>query len=283
MLDLAAPPGAPRQQTLHVRLLRPGFALTPENIRITGGERIPEVGVVWAAAADALPAEAEPGLVDTVDPADLALTLVIRTDSAGDFSTYTLAIFANSGSEQPPAGFDPVLSRIEFSFKVECPSPYDCAEAPACPPELRDLPAIDYLAKDYQGFRRLMLDRLSLLVPGWTERSAADLGVALVELLAYAADKLSYRQDVIASEAYLATARQRSLGAPARPPGRLLHARGLQRPRLRALRGDGPGRRVAATHAAADARARPADRRRARQPGAARRHRRWRARLRDGA
>ena len=59
------------------------------------------------------------------------------------------------------------------------------------------------------GFRRLMLDRLSLLAPGWTERSAADLGVALVELLAYAADNLSYRQDAIANEAYLATARQR--------------------------------------------------------------------------
>ena len=54
-----------------------------------------------------------------------------------------------------------------------------------------------------------MLDRLSLLAPGWSERSAADLGVTLVELLAYAADNLSYRQDAIATEAYLATARQR--------------------------------------------------------------------------
>ena len=54
-----------------------------------------------------------------------------------------------------------------------------------------------------------MLDRLSLLAPGWSERSAADVGVMLVELLAYAADNLSYRQDAIANEAYLATARQR--------------------------------------------------------------------------
>ena len=54
-----------------------------------------------------------------------------------------------------------------------------------------------------------MLDRLSLLAPGWTERSAADVGVALVELLAYAADNLSYRQDAIANEAYLATAHNR--------------------------------------------------------------------------
>jgi len=113
------------------------------------------------------------------------------------------------GSTNPPAGFDPKLSSIEFSFKVECPSDFDCAPIAVCPPALRVRPDIDYLAKDYQGFRRLMLDRLSLLVPDWTERSAADLGMVLVELLAYAADNLSYRQDAIANEAYLATARQR--------------------------------------------------------------------------
>jgi hypothetical protein len=207
VLDKEAPPGAPRQQTLFVRLLRPGFALTPDNLRITGGERIPTVGIVWCAAADALPPQAEPGLVATVD--DPARTLVVRTDSAGDYSVYTLSIVANSGSNDPPAGFDPKLSSIEFSFKVECPADFDCAAKPLCPPVVGPKPDIDYLAKDYQGFRRLMLDRLNLLVPGWTERSAADLGVTLVELLAYAADNLSYRQDSIANEAYLATARQR--------------------------------------------------------------------------
>ena len=207
VLDLASPPGAPRQQTLFVRLLRTGFALIPDNLRITGSERIPKVGIVWCAAADALPPEAEAGLVDTVD--DLPHTLVVRTDSSGDFSTYTLAIVSASGSNDPPAGFDPKLSTIEFSFKVECPTDFDCAQETVCPPVIGARPEIDYLAKDYQGFRRLMLDRLSLLVPSWTERSAADLGIALVELLAYAADNLSYRQDAIANEAYLATARQR--------------------------------------------------------------------------
>ena len=52
----------------------------------------------------------------------------------------------------------------------------------------RPPPPIDYLAKDYASFRRLMLDRLALLVPDWRERNPADLGVALVELLAYAGD-----------------------------------------------------------------------------------------------
>ena len=207
VLDKAAPPGAPRQQTLFVRLLRPGFTLTPDNLRITGGERIPTVGALWCAPANALPPQAEAKLLDSVD--DLARTLVIRTDSSGDHSVYTLAILAGSGSDNPPAGFDARLSIIDFSFKVECPADFDCARTPQCPATASVGPEIDYLAKDYQGFRRLMLDRLSLLAPGWTERSPADIGVMLVELLAYAADNLSYRQDAIANEAYLATARQR--------------------------------------------------------------------------
>ena len=196
-----------RQRTLFVRLLRPGFALAPDNLRIDGGERIPVVEVEWVAAADALPAGVDAALVDGID--DLPRTLVVRTRSAGDFARYTLRLLAAAGSASPPAGFDPILSRIEFSFKVECPADFDCAAAVPCPPQPAIRPDIDYLAKDYPGFRRLMLDRLNLRVPGWTERSAADLGITLVELLAYAADNLSYRQDAIANEAYLGTARKR--------------------------------------------------------------------------
>lgn len=207
VLDRAAPADVPRQRTLFVRFLLTGFALAPDNLRIEGGERIPTVGVEWCAPANALPPHAEPDLVDTVD--DPARTLVVRTDGSGDHSLYTLSLVSGPGSNEPPAGFDPRLSRIVFSFKVECASDFDCAAPPACGPEPRAQPDIDYLAKDYDGFRRLMLDRMSLLVPGWTERSAADIGVTLVELLAYAADNLSYRQDALANEAYLATARQR--------------------------------------------------------------------------
>jgi hypothetical protein len=45
--------------------------------------------------------------------------------------------------------------------------------------------------------------------PSWTERSEADIGVTLVEALAYVADHLSYQQDAVATEAYLGTARRR--------------------------------------------------------------------------
>ena len=46
-------------------------------------------------------------------------------------------------------------------------------------------------------------------MPQWQERNPADLGVALVELLAYVGDHLSYQQDAVATEAYLGTARRR--------------------------------------------------------------------------
>lgn len=70
-------------------------------------------------------------------------------------------------------------------------------------------PSIDYMAKDYESFRQLMLDRLSATLPAWQERHAPDLGIAIVEMLAYVADYLSYYQDAVATEAYLGTARQR--------------------------------------------------------------------------
>jgi hypothetical protein len=125
--DHLEPDPALRQRTLFVRLLRPGFTLTTDNVLIDGGERLAVVPVEWVAAADNLPSGTDPALVDGVD--DLPLTLVIRTAVFGDFSRYTLHLRASSGSDQPPAGFDPRLADIDFSFKVECPSDFDCAAA----------------------------------------------------------------------------------------------------------------------------------------------------------
>ena len=54
-----------------------------------------------------------------------------------------------------------------------------------------------------------MLDRMAVLLPGWTETHEADPGIALVEALAYAADRVSYLQDAVNTEAYIGTARSR--------------------------------------------------------------------------
>ena len=145
-----------------------------------------------------------------------------------------------------------------FSFKVDCPSEFDCAtRGPIEEPE-PPAPQIDYLAKDYASFRRLMLDRLAVLVPDWRERSAADTLMTLVELLAYSADSLSYFQDAAATEAYLGTARLR---ASVRRHARLVDyrdARRRERARLGRARGERrDGRRgAAARHDGADRRGR---------------------------
>jgi hypothetical protein len=197
-----------RQRTLFVKFLRPVPALGADNLRISGGERIKTVEIEWIAIADALPAGESPDLVDGLTPLDEFLA--IRTQFYGDFSHYTLSLVSGPGSAIPPAGFDPRLSGISFSFKVQCESDFDCATVTLCPAPPADAPRLDYLARDYARFRRLMLDRLSVLIPEWRGRNPADTAVTLVELLAYVGDQLSYQQDAVATEAYLGTARKRT-------------------------------------------------------------------------
>ncbi len=78
-----------------------------------------------------------------------------------------------------------------------------------CPPVIPGEPDIDYLAKDYASFRRALLDFIPTLKPSWTEQHEADIGMVLLELMAYCGDQLSYYQDAVGNEAFLETARQR--------------------------------------------------------------------------
>lgn len=71
-------------------------------------------------------------------------------------------------------------------------------------------PAIDYTSKDFMGFRESLLSYAKTTIPEWTSRSPADFGVVLVEMMSYGLDILSYYQDRLIGEAYLATATQRS-------------------------------------------------------------------------
>ncbi len=172
-------------------------------------------GGVPAAPALTAPQVVVRGGVRVVDPRVTAISaagkvLTVTVQQPGDFSRYLLALVATPTAGDPPSGFDPVSSEVPFSFKVDCPSDFDCQPADDCREELPAAPRIDYLARDYASFRRLMLDRMSVTAPGWTERNPADVGVTVVELLAYAADRLSYHQDAAATEAYLSTARLRS-------------------------------------------------------------------------
>ena len=69
--------------------------------------------------------------------------------------------------------------------------------------------AIDYLAKDFGSFQQALSEFSALRYPAWVERSEADLGVMLMEVLAAMADELSYYQDRVAAESTIQTATQR--------------------------------------------------------------------------
>ncbi|MEO5558140.1 MAG: putative baseplate assembly protein [Dokdonella sp.] len=169
--------------------------LTPRNMRIDGGRRIRGIEVTGVT----------PGPQDEERGADC---LCVTLDQYGDFSTYTLRLI-EAAADKPPHGIDPRYAQIDFNFKVACAGDFDCAAAQPCPQEMSAAPDIDYLAKDYESFRQVLLDRLATTLPDWRERHVPDLGVTLVELLAYTADQLSAYQDAVATEAYLDTARTR--------------------------------------------------------------------------
>jgi hypothetical protein len=146
--------------------------------------------------------------IHSVDKANYILELVYSPPV--DFSTYTLRLINSPINPYPPDKFDPQLSEIDFSFKINCLNEFDCNPPVTCPVEKLPGPQIDYMVRDYASFRRLMLDRLSLVSPEWKERNPADIGIMVVELIAYVADQLSYYQDAISTEAYLGTARKRT-------------------------------------------------------------------------
>src|SRR5215213_78881 len=199
------------QKTLHAYFLgklppeleknKPGIE---QYLRLEGGQRIKDIKIE----------DIDPVVNPDPERDDF---LVVRLNKYGDFSTYTLRLTG-------VANIDPRYDRVDFSFKVNCASDLDCAPACTCEPTIFSEPEINYLAKDYQSFRQLILDRLSILIPDWKERHVPDIGIMLVEVLAYAADYLSYYQDAVATEAYLDTARQRiSVRRHARLVDYLLH------------------------------------------------------------
>jgi hypothetical protein len=173
---------------LRVSFLKPipagayGVVADPTLAHVGGGTRI--VGIKATGA--------------TIESASV---LRIDVTRGGDFSPYVLSL-----PDYP--GLDPVRRRTVFSFMASCPTGIDCRPAPCPPVELVE-PRLDYLAKDYASFRQMLVDLLPTLNPDWTERNPSDLGMALLELLAYTGDHLSYYQDAVANEAYLDTVRTR--------------------------------------------------------------------------
>jgi hypothetical protein len=189
------------QRTVYVYFLgKAPQKIAKANIRLRGGQRIRDVKVVNLVVHR----QTDPTLDDYME---------VAVNKPGDFSTYTLGVVKlddyGNPTDQPADGFDSRYDQVDFSFKASCPTDLDCKTKSVCPPPQRTEPEINYLAKDFASFRQLILDRLALTMPQWQETHVPDLGITLVELLAYVGDYLSYYQDAVATEAYLNTARQR--------------------------------------------------------------------------
>lgn len=185
-----------RLTTLVVTFLQPttlparSYLFDPRSYSLTGGQRrFPRVLRAEPVSADSPP---------DASSRQVRLTL----DQLGDFSVYTLTV---SGPD-----VDPFFASRKLRFRLACGDPFDCRAPAAEAVAAAELPvSIDYLAKDYSSFRQALLDFIPTRLPGWTERSEADLGMMLLELLSATADTLSYLQDRVANEAFLGTATQR--------------------------------------------------------------------------
>src|SRR5207244_609712 len=115
-------PDEVRQRTLLVHFVKPlgPGTLTTHNVRIDGGERIRNVPATRVTTFEvASPPLSPPAGGD-------ARVLAVEVAAPGDFSAYTLRLVKDASTGDPPNGFDQVLSSITFSFKVNCPSDFDC-------------------------------------------------------------------------------------------------------------------------------------------------------------
>ena len=189
-LEVLGTPGCGKRLALTFLKDARSLAFTPANIVLSGDTTLQIAGIRPATTSD-------------------PLTITVVLSATGDFSPYMLTLVAGAGYTDPPPGIDSQLASVTFSFKAGCPSPIDCQQSTCCPTTPTPAPDIHYLARDYDGFRQAMLDRMATLVPNWIETHAADPGITLVEALAYAADRVSYLQDAVNTEAYIGTARSR--------------------------------------------------------------------------
>ena len=97
--------------------------------------------------------------------------------------------------------------KTRLSFEGRCP---DCAERQIdLPPPL---PVVgddfDWMVRDFDSFRRFMLEELAARFPERTRWTPADMEVVLLEVLAAVLDQLSDMADRVAAEAFLETARR---------------------------------------------------------------------------
>lgn len=153
---------------------------------------------------------ARPVQVVDVQAGSNASTLKLKIAPVGDYSTYllsTTAVGLSAPGNALPLAMDPLLNALPFKFRPGCFN-LNCTPAErVAPPPLE--PEIDYLARDYDSFRHVLIAAMMKRVPGWTPSSEADLDQVLIDLIAADADEQADYHDRVLNERSIATARKR--------------------------------------------------------------------------
>jgi len=167
--------------------------LPREVFQIRGGSRIP---------AGTEPEQVHVRQITTTSSPTI---LRARVEPIGDYSTYTLRVLHGAPPNQL---MDPLFDQIGFKFRPGCFN-VNCAPewtpSPVPPVE----PVIDYLAKDFDSFKHVLINAMMERVPQWAPTSEADMDQVLIDLIAADADELSDFQDRVMNEAYLGRVRKR--------------------------------------------------------------------------
>ena len=171
--------------------IRGTLARARAPVTLTGGGYPPELFVhpIGEDSAWSTDTSGRPVLHLTADVPDLG-------------SRYTLTV--HSDRVDPYFRSAPVTFPGADDDDIDCTAPPQAGPAPVAPPV-----PIDYLSKDFASFCQALSNFSAARYPEWVERSEADFGVMLMELLSALADELSYLQDRVAAEATLDTATQR--------------------------------------------------------------------------
>lgn len=145
------------------------------------------------------------------DPAGDPRTLRLKLAPVGDYLTYTLWMTPQG---VPPPGdalaraMDPVFNALPFKFRPGC---FNIACAPDLPgaPRADSAPQVDYLARDDDSFRHVLMTAMAARVKDWAPTSEADLDQVLIDLIAARGDELADAHDRVLSERGIGTARKR--------------------------------------------------------------------------
>lgn len=173
------------------------------GVRIEGGDLAGQVQVIDVTAGS------ESHMLD------------LEVQPIGDYSTYTLKVIHRdvvldinnnpvlNGDSNPvlESKIDPLSASLDFKFRPGCFNS-NCAPGDRFQPPSQE-PVIDYLAKDFDSFKHLLINAMQVRVPDWQPTSEADLDQVLIDLIAADADELSDYQDRVMNEAYFGRARKR--------------------------------------------------------------------------